>query len=469
MAAGKHTRQHSMRVTMEQEATTLKELNEFAEFQCHATRLFASSLKRPAKKWLRLRDYTFYWCKSQQETQAEGCIRFLYDDVVLERVDDTQIKFKCRDKDRMFDFESKLDATRWFDRISKTVSIRDCNGTNFSEDGKSVFKNTCNMFLLNQQQWVAVGQGNLQLLVDTKQSGGIPDVAAIMTITAEDVNKSYEFLLTPYIKPKGNKTWILPKCMDMNTDFNQQTLAFRFPSENDAQIFHNVFDSTYRSTDVEAKRDIGGRVDELEEENKTLREENENLKMRCERLREKKDDLKRLLDKARTEGPSQSPMAREPYTPLEPDSGVFSGGAGPRSLADADISQSQIASFFESAVEMIASEMRDELMSDQGRDKEQEIRDLRRRLADYERSGQVPQAKQNEEIDKIKKDTKSKIAETQMRSFERIQQISEQLKQEADSAVELKATNRRLRDQLANKIKRLVDLETQVFQLQRSQ
>lgn len=164
------------------------------------------------------------------------------------------------------------------------IAIRNSNGTKFFEDGKRVFKNVCKLLILDQQQWIAGGQVNLLFMVDIKQSGVIPDVAAILTIPAEGVNESkipakllqiklrdtivgtganaadienwlrevplaitYHFLLTPYIKPKGNTTWILPKCMHMNTDFKQQALAFSFPSENDAQVFHNVFDSTYRS------------------------------------------------------------------------------------------------------------------------------------------------------------------------------------------------------------------------------
>lgn len=295
-------RRHSIRVALGQEATAAPELKEFAELQCWATRMHASRLKRPAKKWLRLRDFTLYWCKSPVETQAEGCIRFLYDDVSLEKMDNTQIKFKCRDKDRVFDFNTALDANRWYDRCSKALIIRDNHGSNFAEDGRSVFSNVCNMFLLNNSEWIAVGQGTLSLLVDTKQSGGVPDVAAVMTIQSDTGSKSYEFLLCPYIKPKGNKTWIIPKCMDMNTEFNQQTLAFRFKDESDAQIFQNVFDGTFRSTDTDTKVQGSGRIGELEQENAKLRDTAEQLRKKCDQLREKKDALKNLLQQARLDG-----------------------------------------------------------------------------------------------------------------------------------------------------------------------
>merc|ERR1711964_704639 len=116
-----------------------------------------------------------------------------------------------------------------------------------------------------------------------------PDVAAAMTIPSDTGSKTYEFLAAPYIKPKGDKTWILPKIMDMHTDFNQQTVAFRFPSKNDAQVFQNIFDNSFRSTDTESKQGADSRLSELEQENRSLKEEIQMLEKKRERLKEKTD------------------------------------------------------------------------------------------------------------------------------------------------------------------------------------
>lgn len=361
----------------------------------------------------------------------------------------------------MFDFESKLDMSRWFDRITKTIAIRDCNGINFQEDGRSVFKNLCNLFLLNQQQWIAVGQGNLELRVDDKKSGGIPDVAAIMTIAADDATKSYEFLLTPYIKPKGNKTWILPKSMDMNTDFNQQTLAFRFPSENDAQVFHNVFDGTYRSTDTETKQDEVNNISLLEQDNKMLKEENQQLHQQLESLRAMKDAMQEKYDRVKSGDDDMRPGSARmaPHTPLEP---VPMRSGGP------PMSEAQIREFYAAAIDVITEAIRGEVLSNLGTgDDDREIRELKRRLEQFESSSNIPEAKQREEIDKIKKEATTKVSEVMTNSFAQLAGLSNQLNSVIQEKTDLKQQNQGLRTQLATKVSRLLKLETDSYRLKR--
>lgn len=297
-----HRRNLSTQVEIKKEQTVQPDLKHFAELATWATRHHQSRLKKPEKKWVRLRDFTLYWCKSETDTQAEGCIRFLYDEVRVELSNESQLIFKCEDKDRLFDFHTASDAQTWLDRCNKILKIRSSNGANFGEDGRTVFSNICNMFLLANSEWVAVGKGTLKIIVDSSKSGGVPDVAAVMTVPSETGNKSYEFLAAPYIKPKGNKTWILPKAMDMHTEFNQQTLAFRFPSENDAQVFQNIFDNSFRTSEADEKHEGDERLQQLEKENQELKEEIAMLTRKKERLKEKTDALKKLIDRARRQG-----------------------------------------------------------------------------------------------------------------------------------------------------------------------
>jgi len=297
-----HKRNLSTAVEIKKEQTVQPDLKHFAELSTWATRYHQSKMKRPQKKWIRLRDFTLYWCQGPQDMQAEGCIRFLYDEFSVEVQEGTKLNFKCEDKDRLFDLHNAADAQQWLDRCNKILKIRHCNGANFGEDGRTVFSNAANMFLLANNEWIAVGKGTLKLVVDTKQSGAVPDVASVMTVPSDTGSKSYEFLCAPYIKPKGNKTWILPKAMDMHTEFNQQTLAFRFPSENDAQVFQNIFDNSFRAAETEVKHDSDSRLQELEEENKKLKEEIAALTRKKERLKEKTDALKKLIERARKQG-----------------------------------------------------------------------------------------------------------------------------------------------------------------------
>jgi len=190
----------------------------------------------------------------------------LYDDVSVEEVKkgEKTLVVKCTDKDRTFEFGSEVLARKWCDRLNKILKIRNCNGANFGgEDGRTVFSNTANMFLVaDSGKYRAIGTGTLNLVVDSKKSGGIPDVAAIMTVpvpvSGETGPKSHEYLCAPYmsyLKPKDAKTWILHKAMDMHAEFKQQTLAFRFLSESDAQKFQNVFANSFQPDEDDIQKE----------------------------------------------------------------------------------------------------------------------------------------------------------------------------------------------------------------------
>jgi len=112
------------------------------------------------------------------------------------------------------------------------------------------FTDKASAFKLGNNEWIAMGKGTctMKLWVDSKESVGITDVAIAMTYYD---GKTYQFLCCPYSKPrvnKGNKfrTWILPKVMDMNNSFKEQTLAFRFADVDQAEAFQTEFARSFR-------------------------------------------------------------------------------------------------------------------------------------------------------------------------------------------------------------------------------
>lgn len=121
-----------------------------------------------------------------------------------------------------------------------------------------------------------------------------------------------KYLLTAYIKPKGGKTWILPKVMDIDDNFSRQTLAFRFPSEDDAKVFHNIFDTQFRNQDVDAKQAEEERIKFLTEENAKLHERKRELEEGINDLREMQETLKEQLGAANVDAAEiQSEMNKD--------------------------------------------------------------------------------------------------------------------------------------------------------------
>merc|ERR1711964_660901 len=123
------------------------------------------------------------WCTSEHDpTHAEGCIRLLDDEVVVEGTDRT-LTFKCKDKVvRAFEFDNEKDVQIWQTRLDAVLNSRERKGSNFNSDN-AVFSANANSFVLAEnEEWAPIGGLGKVCINRAAESDGIPDVQVTIII-----------------------------------------------------------------------------------------------------------------------------------------------------------------------------------------------------------------------------------------------------------------------------------------------